>query len=45
LCDNEGTQLVGDRVLTPDFCLREGRRHECDSPILPAVEALESEAA
>ena len=45
LRDNEGTQLVGERVLNPAFCLREGRRHEADAPILPRLQALESEAA
>jgi len=45
LRDNEGTQLVGERVLNPDFCLREGRRHDADAPILPRIQALESEAA
>lgn len=45
LRDNEGTQLVGERVLNPDFCLREGRRFDADSPILPVIEALDSEAA
>ncbi|MDB5956085.1 amidohydrolase/deacetylase family metallohydrolase [Ramlibacter sp.] len=45
LRDNEGTQLVGERVLNPDFCLREGRRFDADASILPVIEALASEAA
>ncbi len=40
LRDNEGTELVGERVLTPDFCLREGRRHDADSPLLPTLQPL-----
>jgi dihydroorotase len=39
LHDNEGTQLVGDRVLRPAFCLRDGVRFDADASILPAVEA------
>ncbi len=39
LKDNEGTQLVGDRLLTPDFCLKDGVRYECDASILPVTEA------
>lgn len=44
LKDNEGTQLVANRLLEPKFCLREGRRHNADSPILPARE-MAGEAA
>jgi len=39
LRDNEGTQLTGERLLRPAFCLREGRRFEADASILPVVEA------
>ena len=39
LRDNEGTELVGDRLLRPDFCLREGVRFDADASILPVVEA------
>jgi dihydroorotase len=39
LRDNEGTQLVGERLLRPAFCLRDGVRHEADASILPVVEA------
>ena len=28
LSDNEGTQVVADRVLTPAFCIRDGVRHD-----------------
>jgi dihydroorotase len=38
LKDNEGTQLVGERALTPDFCLREGVRFDADASILPPLE-------
>ena len=39
LSDNEGTQVVTDRVLTPAFCLREGVRHDAIASILPQVQA------
>jgi len=45
LRDNEGTQLVGERVLHPDFCLLGGRRYDADAPILPRAAALAPEAA
>ena len=35
LQDNEGTQLVTDRMLTPAFCLRAGERFDAAAPILP----------
>jgi dihydroorotase len=37
LTDNEGTQLVGDRMLTPAYCLSRGVRHIADASILPKV--------
>ena len=39
LHDNEGTQIVAERRLRPDFCLREGRRFDADASILPEVAA------
>ena len=39
LRDNEGTQLVGSRLLRPAFCLRDGVRFEADAGILPVAEA------
>ncbi len=39
LRDNEGTQLVGERLLRPAFCLRDGVRFEADASILPVVQA------
>ncbi|HEX7436656.1 MAG TPA: amidohydrolase/deacetylase family metallohydrolase, partial [Caldimonas sp.] len=39
LHDNEGSQIVGDRLLRPAFCLRDGVRHDCDAGILPVAEA------
>ena len=39
LSDNEGTQVVTDRVLTPAFCLKAGVRHDAVAPILPQVQA------
>jgi dihydroorotase len=37
LRDNEGTQLVTDRMLTPAYCLRAGVRYDADASILPAA--------
>ena len=39
LRDNEGTQVVADRLLRPAFCLRAGRRVAADASILPVPEA------
>jgi len=39
LSDNEGTQVVTDRVLTPAFCLKGGVRYDAVAPILPQVQA------
>jgi len=39
LRDNEGTQLVGERLLRPAFCLKDGVRFDADASILPVVEA------
>jgi dihydroorotase len=35
LQDNEGTQLVTERMLAPAFCLRAGERFDAVAPILP----------
>ncbi|MDP1963750.1 MAG: amidohydrolase/deacetylase family metallohydrolase [Reyranella sp.] len=37
LGDNEGTEVMADRMLTPLFCLRAGTRHDAAAPILPEV--------
>ncbi len=37
LGDNEGTEVIADRMLTPLFCLRAGIRHDAGAPILPEV--------
>lgn len=39
LRDNEGTQLIGDRLLSPAFCLKDGLRFDCNASILPLVQA------
>ena len=39
LRDNEGTQLVGERLLRPAFCLKDGVRFDADASILPVAEA------
>jgi dihydroorotase len=35
LRDNGGTEVVAERVLMPELCLRAGRRVDADAPILP----------
>ncbi|SDV48853.1 amidohydrolase/deacetylase family metallohydrolase [Chitinasiproducens palmae] len=37
--DNEGTQVITDRMLSPRFCLRDGVRHDAISPTLPLARA------
>jgi len=37
--DNEGTQVITDRMLAPLFCLRDGVRHDAVSPTLPLARA------
>ncbi|HEY3599880.1 MAG TPA: amidohydrolase/deacetylase family metallohydrolase [Paraburkholderia sp.] len=37
--DNEGTQVVTDRMLTPLLCVRDGVRFDADSPSLPLARA------
>jgi dihydroorotase len=39
LRDNEDTQVISDRLLRPAFCLRNGKRFDADSPILPQAVA------
>lgn len=39
LRDNEGTELVTERLLKPAFCLRAGERFDADAPILPESQA------
>jgi dihydroorotase len=39
LQDNEKTQVVTDRMLTPAFCLRAGTRYDADASILPVAQA------
>jgi dihydroorotase len=39
LSDNEATQVVTDRVLTPAFCIKGGERFDAMASILPQVEA------
>ncbi|QQE09074.1 amidohydrolase/deacetylase family metallohydrolase [Cupriavidus sp. ISTL7] len=38
LADNEGTQVVAERMLEPAFCLRAGRRFDAAAPILPVAQ-------
>ncbi|CAB3809326.1 amidohydrolase/deacetylase family metallohydrolase [Paraburkholderia fynbosensis] len=37
--DNEGTQVVTERMLAPRFCLRDGVRYDADAPQLPLARA------
>jgi dihydroorotase len=39
LRDNENTQLIAERLLQPDFCLRAGARFEANAMILPQAMA------
>jgi dihydroorotase len=39
LRDNEGTEVVAERLLRPLFCLRAGQRFDADAPILPVAQA------
>ena len=39
LKDNEGTQVVAQRLLEPLFCLRAGVRFDAQAPILPVAQA------
>jgi dihydroorotase len=39
LRDNEGTEVVAERLLRPLFCLRAGRRFDAQAPILPVPRA------
>jgi dihydroorotase len=39
LRDNEGTEVVAERLLRPLFCLRSGKRFDADAPILPMAQA------
>jgi len=39
LKDNEGTQVIAERMLRPAFCLRAGKRFDADASILPAAQA------
>ena len=39
LQDNEGTQVITERLLQPAFCLRAGQRFDANAPILPVPQA------
>jgi dihydroorotase len=39
LRDNENTQVIAERLLRPEFCLRAGKRFDADAPILPQAVA------
>jgi len=40
LFDNEKTEVIAERLLQPSFCLREGKRYDATSPILPQAMAI-----
>lgn len=40
LRDNEGTELITERLLSPSFCFRAGERFDATSPILPHVQEV-----
>jgi dihydroorotase len=35
LSDNSGVEVVSDKLIRPVFCLRDGVRHDSDSPLIP----------
>jgi dihydroorotase len=37
--DNEGTQVITERMLAPLFCLRDGIRYDANAPQLPLARA------
>jgi dihydroorotase len=37
LYDNSGVEVITDRLIRPNFCLRGGVRHEADSPFIPSA--------
>jgi dihydroorotase len=37
LSDNSGVEVTAAQAFAPLFCLRAGRRHDCDSPLIPPV--------
>jgi len=39
LQDNEGTQVIAERMLTPAYCLRAGQQFTATAPILPLASA------
>jgi dihydroorotase len=39
LADNEGNQVIAERMISPLFCLRAGHRFEADASILPERQA------
>jgi len=39
LRDNGGTEVIAERLLMPELCLRAGRRIDADAPILPQAVA------
>jgi dihydroorotase len=39
LADNEGTSVVAERMISPVFCLRAGKRFDADAAILPERQA------
>ncbi len=40
LSDNTGAELLTETLLQPVFCLKDGKRHDADSPLLPAADLL-----
>lgn len=40
LSDNAGAELFTETLLQPCFCLKDGKRHDADSPLLPAADLL-----
>ena len=39
LTDNSGAEMMADKLIRPDFCLRGGVRHDSNSPLIPPLAA------
>lgn len=37
LFDNTGAEVTSDELIRPVFCLKDGERHDADSPLVPAA--------
>ena len=40
LSDNSGAEVIAERLIVPDWCMRAGRVHRADSPLVPRPSAV-----